>query len=617
MRREADPASVGLMVTTGAFGLGLCGLLIARLTLKLNPHLTDGPPLDVILLFAYFGLGYAAVGVALGAVAGIAVRVLSVVPALRRPASIAAASALLLGPLLYFLLLPDVGFGHGILSGVIFGASRARLLGTLAGMAALLLAAGFLLAAVVRSLAGRLKMSEPRLVGLVWIFAAVSVLASEALIHARPRRPPPPVAAPVEVVTPDPLPPRLVLLCIDGCDLDDMVQPMVDRGELPTFARIMKDGAWGPLATIEPTLSAVVWTTIITGKRPDQHGIRHFIVFRLPGISKAIYMFPRHTGLNFRVFPALERLPGMPALQAPYTSNMRRAEALWGIAGRAFPVGAYRWLITWPVEPVNGFDIAGGVGWLQIMSAFEESAGGSLDRGFKYPRDVFDRIPRAPVIPDVTREMLDPYIGAGFDPDMSNFRIKALAQALRDPTGWELPRLIHEFDTRFTAANFYNVDEFCHLFAVNKDKGGVFSNAVAERYRYADARLGEFLAAMGDSVNVIVVSDHGYDFVQNHHTDAPAGVFFGIGPAFVPGRRVEGLSVYDIAPLCLRLLDLPVPTDMPHADRFEEAPDYLRGVAGRGFVTTYETGERRDAAPMESPIDDLIKEQLRTLGYIN
>ena len=35
---------------------------------------------------------------------------------------------------------------------------------------------------------------------------------------------------------------------------------------------------------------------------------------------------------------------------------------------------------------------------------------------------------------------------------------------------------------------------------------------------------------MGDSVNVVVVSDHGYDFVQNHHTDAPAGIFFGIGP---------------------------------------------------------------------------------------
>ena len=84
-----------------------------------------------------------------------------------------------------------------------------------------------------------------------------------------------------------------------------MVLPMVEKGELPAFARLMREGAWGPLQTIEPTLSAVVWTTLITGKTPEQHGIRHFIVFRLPGIRKAIFQFPRHTGLNFRVFPML------------------------------------------------------------------------------------------------------------------------------------------------------------------------------------------------------------------------------------------------------------------------------------------------------------------------
>ncbi|TPW15832.1 MAG: hypothetical protein FD129_831, partial [bacterium] len=379
---------------------------------------------------------------------------------------------------------------------------------------------------------------------------------------------------------------------------------------------------WGPLATIVPTLSAVVWTTIITGKTPEQHGIRHFIVFRLPGIQKAIHQFPRHTGLNFRVFPLLEKLPGMPSLQAPYTSNMRTAEALWNIAGRFMPVGDYRWLVTWPVEKLNGFNVAGGVGWLQIMGAFEGQAHDMLKQGFHYPADVYAGLPPPPSIPDVTRAMLEPYVGAGHEAPASDWKVKAIAAALRDPTGHYLPLLKNKFGARFVAASFYPVDEFCHYFTVYKGKGGIFSNAVAERYRATDTRLGEFLAAMGDSVNIVIVSDHGYDFVQNHHTDAPAGVIFGIGPDFAPGRRLETLNVYDVAPLCLELLGLPPGEDMPAtpARRFEAALAHGgRAAAGNAAATiaTWETGTRHADDPISSPIDAQIKEQLRSLGYIN
>jgi hypothetical protein len=56
---------------------------------------------------------------------------------------------------------------------------------------------------------------------------------------------------------------------------------------------------------------------------------------------------------------------------------------------------------------------------------------------------------------------------------------------------------------------------------------------------------------------------------------------------------------------------------MHHAAKFATVPDYLIGVRPPGMVATYETGARRDGTPLESPVDDLIKDQLRSLGYIN
>jgi hypothetical protein len=623
--RRPGPGSADLLLA-GVGGAALCGLLLGRLTLGLNLHFYETLR-EPFALLAYFALGYTLVGAALGLLGAAALSLLRVTGLPRgfvRALGIAGVSGLLLGPLVYYALLPDVGLQHGFLSGLIFGASKPRLLASLAGLTIGFAAVGWLLAPIVRAAGRSLGTSTRGFLVRAYGLAGLAVVVAALGLHPRP--PAPDTAAPAALgalALPDSRPPRVVLLCIDGADLDDMIQPMVDAGELPTFARLMRDGTWGPLATIEPTLSAVVWTTIITGKTPDQHGIRHFIVFRLPGLRKAIHQFPRHTGLNFRVFPMLEKLPGMPSLQAPYTSNMRTAEALWNIAGRVAPVGAYRWLVTWPVEPLNGFNVAGGVGWLQIMGSFEEDAGRMLEQGFHSPRDVYAALPQPPAIPDVTRAMLEPYVGAGHEVSASDWKMKAVAAALRDPTGHWLPRLIDKYDALFTAASFYPVDEFCHYFTVYRGKGGVFSNAVAEKYRDTDRRLGEFLAAVGDSVNVVLVSDHGYDFAQNHHTDAPAGVFFGVGPAFAAGQRVAGLGVYDVAPLCLALLGLPLADDMPGtATRAFEtalAPAWRAGAPpDPPRVATYETGERlRAVDPIASPIDEQIKEQLKSLGYIN
>ena len=67
-----------------------------------------------------------------------------------------------------------------------------------------------------------------------------------------------------------------MVLGIDGAD-PATIDLLMSEGKLPNFARLRREGAYGPLKSAEPLLSPVIWTTIATGKTPDQHQIGHFV----------------------------------------------------------------------------------------------------------------------------------------------------------------------------------------------------------------------------------------------------------------------------------------------------------------------------------------------------
>ena len=73
----------------------------------------------------------------------------------------------------------------------------------------------------------------------------------------------------------------------------------------------------------------------------------------------------------------------------------------------------------------------------------------------------------------------------------------------------------------------------------------------------------------------------------------------------------------DVTPTILAYLGLPVARDFdgrPAVEVFEES--FLREHPV-DYVDTYESGgPRGDEVPLESPIDEGIKEKLRSLGYI-
>jgi predicted AlkP superfamily phosphohydrolase/phosphomutase len=123
---------------------------------------------------------------------------------------------------------------------------------------------------------------------------------------------------------------RVWIIGLDGVPWT-LLQPWIDAGHLPTLARIQQQGAWGELRSSMQFLTAVAWTTFLTGLNPGKHGIFDF-ARRIPGTYK----------------------------QELTNASVRSGRSLWRVlsdAGRR--VGVVNVPMTFPPEQVNGFLISG------------------------------------------------------------------------------------------------------------------------------------------------------------------------------------------------------------------------------------------------------------------
>jgi tetratricopeptide (TPR) repeat protein len=409
--------------------------------------------------------------------------------------------------------------------------------------------------------------------------------------------------------------PRVLVVGVDGADWE-MIVPMVARGELPTFARLIERGATAPAITLQPPLSPLLWTSIATGRSPDEHGILDFVA-RDPATGRTI----------------------------PVTSTLRRVKAIWNIATesdlRASVVG---WLATWPAEPVSGVMVTDRL----AFHPFDAGATGGAAEGVVAPREraaeIAAMMPAPAAVPfdSVSRFLAispDAYAAAPFDAYrpgqlVGNFR-RTLAAAegyrrvclsLLERESWDLFLGYFEF-----------LDATSHLFVrhmspalaqLPEEEKAAFGAVVEEAYRWQDRVLGEILERAGDDAIVLVVSDHGFLYGERRigapsevlggeaalwHRDE--GIFIAAGPGVRSGARLAPVSILDVTPTILWLCGLPIAADMdgrPIVEAFDER--FVRGRRARS-IPTYET-EARETEVVAGGADEEIQERLRALGYI-
>jgi hypothetical protein len=144
---------------------------------------------------------------------------------------------------------------------------------------------------------------------------------------------------------------RLLVLGLDGADWNFLEQ-LFARGLAPHLARFRSEGAWGELATIQPTRSPAIWTTMVTGRSPEEHGVLRHTVERPRGLdvgSPATGNRVRSLGLSF-LGNWLKRSGRL--VEGPVTGAERRVPAFWNITTHfGIPVSVVSWWATWPELP--------------------------------------------------------------------------------------------------------------------------------------------------------------------------------------------------------------------------------------------------------------------------
>jgi predicted AlkP superfamily phosphohydrolase/phosphomutase len=452
---------------------------------------------------------------------------------------------------------------------------------------------------------------------LVVLAAAGGVVLPMAL---RPATAAPPAPVPLAAETVAPLR-RVWLIGLDGLG-PEQVRDGVATGSLPALAQALRRGAGGPLATLRPTQGPPVWTTIVTGRRPRDHGVKGFATYRLRGSDTAFDILPRGAFVGF-----LERA-GLVSTTA-VTSASRRRRALWN-ALNAFgiPTGVVRLWGTFPPERVQGFMLSN---YFHLMHREPARAAESL-----HPRDLLPEVQARVVEPaDVDPALVSEFVDASVEVpgDRLPWRRELVERALAPDLTYQRAgaMLKAAYDPPFYATYFYGLDVVGHAFLryAQPDRFGNVRPDEVRRYgrvvdRYAallSQWVGEAMRSLRPGEVLIVVSGYGMEplplwrrvtealrgdaFRSGTHAGAPDGFFIAVGDGVKPGAAPYEASILDIAPTILYLMGLPVARDMEGRVLTEILDDEFARAHPVTFIPSYEslavtpvTGRGSDLPPL-------------------
>jgi predicted AlkP superfamily phosphohydrolase/phosphomutase len=389
---------------------------------------------------------------------------------------------------------------------------------------------------------------------------------------------------------------RVVLIGVDAATWTVM-QPLIDAGRLPTFRKLVSEGWSGTLRSMEPMISPAVWTTIATGKVPDQHGIHGFVVAS-----------PDHGD------------------DVPVTSNLRHAETLWTIASRTGRrTNVIGWYVTWPVEPVNGVMVSDRF----IPQDLSKEVGGpraaTLEHPGVYPIELSAELEKLRIAPDDFVDLDE----RAFHKTFNIYPVDASRVAIAE-------HLMHDRPADLTMVYIWGVDPMQHHFwqyydpehwvgpPATAEAIGQTRNVIPEYYEDVDGFVARLLAQTGPRDTVMIVSDHGAGPIErydprtglsgSHRID---GVVMAWGNHVRNGRASTPPSVVDVTPTVLHLLGLPVGEDMKGRVITELLDPGFAASHPIRKIATYETPQRHgDDRPIPSKMDQGIRDRLRSLGYI-
>jgi predicted AlkP superfamily phosphohydrolase/phosphomutase len=262
---------------------------------------------------------------------------------------------------------------------------------------------------------------------------------------------------------------RVIVLGFDGLE-PTLVRKWVEDGKLPTFARLIREGAFGGLITVLPPSSASAWTSAMTGVNPGKHGI---------------YGFLKTSGSDPDASPVFN------------TSLDRGFAPVWEVIG---DYGRKSCIVNIPLsspaDSLNGIMIAG------FPHASED------DRSYYWPQSLGEMLSDYSF--DAFRVTCAKNKEDRFLQKMQSIASKRLdlGQRLFEEDGWDLFWLVFTFPDRYQHYLWKYMDKDHPMY--DPINGPVYGGEIEAAYVQADNHVAEFMNKMRDGDLLIIMSDHGF-----------------------------------------------------------------------------------------------------------
>jgi predicted AlkP superfamily phosphohydrolase/phosphomutase/Tfp pilus assembly protein PilF len=422
---------------------------------------------------------------------------------------------------------------------------------------------------------------------------------------------------------------KILLIGIDAFDWKILNQ-LMEKDRLPTFLKLQEGGASGTLKSQKPILSPLIWTTLATGRPPDEHGILDF------------FYFDADTNT---VLPA--------------SSRQRRVKAFWNIFsdfGRSSAI--IGWFATWPAEPIKGQMISDQLSYYLFRKSLPSGSNENLKL---HPKGLIKKIGPLIITPDeISYDEISRFVHIGeerykalWNKEQNNLNqhnyqrdpINQLREALAGTKTYHniALQMLRDHQPDLLAVYYEGIDTVSHLFMnyspprlsyISQVDYEQYKDAVFEFYRYMDNLVEELLGSVSRDTIVMIISDHGFFSGGERPKSNPAD-FYGKGALWhdengviilngknIDRKAIEGATILDITPTILYLSGLPVSSEMKGRPLLSAISENFKKTYPLQSIKTYEevnpiSSQKLPKIHFSSNDREELRRKLMALGYIS
>ena len=337
-----------------------------------------------------------------------------------------------------------------------------------------------------------------------------------------------------------------MLIGWDAADWNVM-NPLLKQGKLPGVAALMSKGVHSKLATLDPPISPMLWTSVATSAWPSEHGIHGFTEFH-NGQIRAV----RGSSINLPTYFDYLESEGIPAASVAWWPSHPAKES---------SCGAFR---------ISNLAVSEDLHWIEEGVTPHE-----------YHQILKSLILQPEEIPSAAVAQFFPNMELDSKDDVVRSVLKITTHALNVQL---LATFALDYGTGGHASIYFDaLDHYKHLgmkYAPPQLKGvsdidyRKYKYIVDSAYRLHDLCLQVLLERLERDGSAILISDHGFVSGKERtiglpqHAGSPAlehkfhGIFVAKGPLFKDEMVWKGLNLLDVGPILLATHKLFAPSSM-------------------------------------------------------